>query len=444
MPHQDNDDLRTPVQDLKSLFELLPVDQLRDQPRHGNAIISASVLAITAIIAFGWTKKDALTERFQTARDAASRMFPNMAIATTRQGLFSALAQCGNQLLSRIRAALIQRLKHESCWLLVGRPTFAVDGSQFAVPRSLKNLSFFAAASRKSKGTYKTDADLKKASTTQIAVSLCQHLGSGLPFAWNRGGSADSERSLLLNMLDRLPAGSRLVMDAYYFGYEFWKQLIEGGFTFVVRAGKNIDVLKVLKATGKVKYRNGLVLYWPQTAIDRDAKPIVLRLVEVMVGRKRMFLLTNELELTDQQLSEIYAARWGVEVFFRMIKQNLERAKLHSRTPKNVIIELDWTMLAIWYSLYTARACITPGEKLSGMKAFRVFFKLIIRVATHSVLRSNHRAELSGSVAANESGRKSEKNSRAYPRKKKKRQTGEPTINDLSDELWKKADAMLA
>lgn len=135
-------------------------------------------------------------------------------------------------------------------------------------------------------------------------------------------------------------------MDAYYFGYEFWTQLIDGGFTFVARAGKNIDVLKVLKATGRVKYRNGLVLYWPQTAIDRDAKPIVLRLVEVMVGRKRMFLLTNELDLTDQQLSETHAARWGVEATFRMIKQNLERAKLQSRTPKNVIIELDWTMLA--------------------------------------------------------------------------------------------------
>lgn len=444
MPHQDNDDLRTPLQDLKSLFELLPADQLRNQPRHGNATINGIVLAMTAIAAFGWTKKDALSERFQTARDTVSRIFPNRAIVTTRQGLFSALGQCGSRLLKVIRAAMVDRLKQESCWLLAGRPSFAVDGSQFAVPRTSKNLSFFAAASRRSKGAYKTDADRKKAGTTQIAVSLCQHLGSGLPLAWNRGGSADSERSLLLSMLDCLPLEARLVMDAYYFGYDFWTQLIDRGFTFVVRAGKNIDVLQVLKATGKVKYRNGLVLYWPQTAIDRDAKPIVLRLVEVMVGRKRMFLLTNELELTDQQLSEIYAARWGIEVFFRMIKQNLERAKLHSRTPENVIIELDWTMLAVWYSLYSARACITPGGKLSGVKVFRVFVKLVIRVATHSVMRSNIREELSRSIVADESGRKSGKNSKSYPRKKTKRQTGEPTINELSNELWAKANAMLA
>jgi len=67
MPQQDDDDLHTSLQDLKSLFELLPADRLRDQPRHGNATINGSVLAMTAIVAFGWTKKDAITERFQTA-----------------------------------------------------------------------------------------------------------------------------------------------------------------------------------------------------------------------------------------------------------------------------------------------------------------------------------------------------------------------------------------
>jgi|688.fasta_scaffold504091_2 hypothetical protein len=153
--------------------------------------------------------------------------------------------------------------------------------------------------------------------------------------------------------------------------------------------------------------------------MDRDAKPILLRMVDVMVGRKRMFLLTNELALTCQQLSEIYAARWGIEVTFRMVKQNLERAKLQSRTPENVIIELDWTMLAIWYGLHVARECIPPDGKLSGIKVFRVFMKLILHVATHSVLTWDVCAALSRSTVADESGRVSGKNSHNYPRKKR-------------------------
>jgi hypothetical protein len=70
--------------------------------------------------------------------------------------------------------------------------------------------------------------------------------------------------------------------------------------------------------------------------------------------------------------------------------------------------------------------------------------KLIVRVVTNSMLRSNIREDLSKSVVADESGRKSDKNSNGYPRKKKKRETGEPTINELTDELWEKANAMLA
>jgi len=108
MPHQDNDNLCTPLQDLKSLLELFPADQLHDQPRHGNASINPVVLAVTAFVTFGWTKKDSLTDRFHTACDAARRLFPNKTLATTRQGRFSALGQCGAQLLKLIRAELIE------------------------------------------------------------------------------------------------------------------------------------------------------------------------------------------------------------------------------------------------------------------------------------------------------------------------------------------------
>jgi hypothetical protein len=86
-------------------------DQLHDQPRHGNASINPVVLAVTAFVTFGWTKKDSLTERFQTACDAARRLFLNKTLATTRQGLFSALGQSGAQLLKPIRAELIEQHK---------------------------------------------------------------------------------------------------------------------------------------------------------------------------------------------------------------------------------------------------------------------------------------------------------------------------------------------
>ncbi|TVP96915.1 MAG: hypothetical protein EA381_16345 [Planctomycetaceae bacterium] len=93
----------------------------------------------------------------------------------------------------------------------------------------------------------KKAADRAKAKTTQIAASVCLHLTTGLPMFWNLGGSADSERGMLLDMLKDLPPGSRLIMDAYCTGFQFWNQIIGHGFKFVVRAGKNVELLNRLR-----------------------------------------------------------------------------------------------------------------------------------------------------------------------------------------------------
>ena len=167
MPHQDMEDLRTPLQELKSLFALLPTEQLEQIQRHGNALVNGCVLAMTAIATFGWAKEDAVTERFAGARDAISQLDGSKIITLTRQGLLAALSACGDSLLKVVRAALVSQLEASSGWLLLGKPTFGVDGSQFAVPRTKKNLEFFAAASRKSKGAYEKASDRSKALTTQ-------------------------------------------------------------------------------------------------------------------------------------------------------------------------------------------------------------------------------------------------------------------------------------
>jgi hypothetical protein len=443
MPHQDKDDLRTPFHELKEILASLADANLESVSRHGNASLGGLGTATLALLTFGWGRLKTLSVRFDTAQEATKRVCGGIAIAGSYQALMVALRSCGHVLLNRIREHLVLQLQAQSNWLFLGRPTFAVDGSQFAVPRTRKNLDHFAAASRKSKAAYKSDADHAKAKTTQIAVSVCLHLTSGLPLLWNTGGSADSERNLLLEMLSRLPHGSRMVMDAYYFGYQFWNRLITDEFTFVVPAGKNIELLDQLREGGKVKCRGNLVLYWPQTAIDAGGDPIVLSLVEVMVGRKRMFLLTNELSLSAKQLSSLYSKRWGVEVFFRLVKQSYERSKMESRTPANVELELQWTLLGVWMALTLGGQNIPANRRISQIRVLRTICSLVEDVARRSVCKLNIAIKLSHCFVADKSSRKSSKNSDNYPRKKRKRQTGEPTVSPLSDQLRKQALACL-
>ena len=140
-----------------------------------------------------------------------------------------ALRSCGDAMCQIISTHLVNHLCNSSRWLIYGRPTFAVDRTKFAVPRTNKNLSAFAAAADKTESDYKSKADYSKAKTTQIAVSLGMHLSTGFPAFWNFGGSSACERGLLSEMLKRLPEKSRLVMDAYYFGFQFWNRLIDSG-----------------------------------------------------------------------------------------------------------------------------------------------------------------------------------------------------------------------
>ena len=444
MSHQDKDDLRTPLAQLKELLEPIRSVSVEGTKRHGNAVLDLTGVMVIALLTFGWNRQQTLGDRFGDAREAARRTMGSVLLAGSFQALMVALRACGDRLGRVLSDHLLAVLSQSDDWLLYDRPTFAVDGSQFAVPRTKDNLAAFAAASRKAKSSYKKSSDLAKAKTTQIAVSLCLHLGTGFPAFWNLGGSADSERGLLLNMLDRLPTNARLVMDAYYFGFDFWNQLIDHGVTFVVRAGKNIDLLGQLSLHGKVKCRGDLVLYWPQNAIDAGHAPIVLSLMTVMVGCKKMFLLTNELTLSEQQIADLYARRWGVEVFFRTVKQSYERCKLLSRTPENAKQEIQWTLLGVWIAMTEAARSIPPGRRLSPVRVMRAFERLVLAVSRMSAQKLSFQEELSRSVIADESSRTSVKNSKSYPRKKRKRQTGEPTIAPISDELQKLANEKLS
>ncbi|EKK03787.1 transposase [Rhodopirellula baltica SH28] len=435
MSHQDKEDLRTPLAELKELFAPISKVDLASVARHGNAIVDLNTAIVMALLTFGWNQQQTLGDCFDDANAATRRSFSGVVMAGSFQALMVVLRVCGDALAQAVSLHMIGHLSQSTDWLLHGRPTFAVDGSQFAVPRTAKNLAAFAAASRKAKSAYKKKSDYAKAKTTQVAVSLCLHLGTGFPAFWNFGGSADSERGLLLAMLNRLPENSRLVMDAYYFGFDFWNCLIDHGVTFVVRAGKNIDLLGQLKLQGKVKCRGTLVLYWPQNAIDAGSPPIVLSLVTVMVGRKKMFLLTNELTLDEDQLAELYAKRWAVEVFFRTVKQSYQRAKLRSRTPENAKQEIQWTLIGIWMALTEGAQSIPSGERLSPVRVLRVICRLLLAVSRHSHQKLNLHGELSQCVLADESSRQSEKNSKDYPRKKRKRQTGEPNVKPISKTL---------
>ena len=69
MSHQDKEDLRTPLAELKDLLAPIQKLRLKQIPRQGNAELNLTSVAMMALLAFGWSQKSTLGERFEFAHD---------------------------------------------------------------------------------------------------------------------------------------------------------------------------------------------------------------------------------------------------------------------------------------------------------------------------------------------------------------------------------------
>lgn len=436
MPHQDEFDGRTNLQALKAVFENLIGDEVASFKRHGNAVVKPAALAAMAMICWGWSTCETLGDRVTQASRAVRRLLRTDVI-TTRQGLLSALARCGNSLTALVVDQLAQRLAVLR-WRTVDRPTFAVDGTKFSAPQTQANEARFAAnaANKKSRRRkrYKKRGDAKKASTVQLLTTVLWHLGSGLPFRWRIEGPEGSEQASLRAMIDELPAGARIVGDAAYVGYPLWSEIITSGRTFVVRVGSNVTLLKKLCA---FKTSDDCVFCWPLRALQNKRPPLMLRLIVVNNGRRPIYLVTNEFDLTDQKAWDLYQQRWGVEVFFRTVKQTCQRSKLRTQTPENVITELNWTLLGIWAALFLGKRELrqrgTPIARMSPVKVLNAFGDAVLGVALCASLAPRLFEQLAAAINPDESRRQTSKTARTHTGKKKHSPCGKPKLKTATE-----------
>ena len=282
---------------------------------------------------------DSLFERFAEARAAVVKMYASRRRpGRTYAGFIEQLAKRSARLLVMVTCCLrahVQRCAGTN-WKVAGHLAFGMDGSKSDAPRTAANEEGLKIAGK------------NKSGPQQLLVALV-HLGTGLPWSFRRGQANASERSLLLEQLQYLPARALLVGDAGFTGYTLLWTILQANFNLLVRAGKNVHLLR--KLGWKVHEKDDCVYIWPERARKDGCAPLVLRQIVLVDGRNRcMCLLTNldSESLTLEASRELYTRRWGIEVFFRGLKQTLSRRKMLSRTPELAQVELDWTLVGYW------------------------------------------------------------------------------------------------
>lgn len=387
-------------------------------------------LFVTTALLWAWADEATLVERFDNSRRVATHLFGGKP-AGSYQAFVKLLARWSAVLLRLLKELLRERMHTDlaDCLRIAGFLVFGVDGSKFELPRTRSNQAAYALSRKPRRRGKRRRSALRKRDAAQLLATVAWHVGTGLPWDWRRGPVDASERDQLLEMAAELPAGALLAADAGFTGYEFLATLLAGGRRILIRVGSNVRLLRKL---GYVRERSGTVYLWPDRKARGATPPLALRLVESRSGREPVYLLTDltPRELNDRGVVEIYARRWGIEVFHRNFKQTFGRRKLRSASAVNASVELDWSFVGLWalslYALVQARRDAVPPRRLSCAQTLRCV-RRTVRDYAQPRTRETCLARRLRTALVDDYVRR-DKTSRDYPRRKRVEPPGAPKI----------------
>jgi len=418
------------------------------------------MVVLTALLMLTSPKKT-LAAGFQMGRKAVDKIFRwHRPPGSSYQGFVTQLKKWHLELklavMIHLQGEMQDRLSDE--WTMHGFVVMACDGSRVELSRTVSLEESYSPKKKKAASSAKKKAKpsrgkgkkakkkvqkkkkaksqsaesiKKKANSPQMWLTLMWHVGSGLPWDWRTGPSDSSERAHVQEMLANLPQNTLMTADAGFVGYEFWSDILQNRHDFVIRVGGNV---KLLKNLGYARQYENTVYLWPDAAAKKKQPPLQLRLIELHDGRQPVYLVTNlpKSRLSDRQACEIYAARWGIELFFRTFKQTFGCRKLRGQAAANVEWELDWSLIGLWcICLLGETELVTTGNdptRLSAAKAIEAFQETVLHYRVRPEDLTETLWNRLQAALLDDYERTSEKTSRNFPTKKKRERTGPPKI----------------
>ncbi len=145
-----------------------------------------------------------------------------------------------------------------------------------------------------------------------------------------------------------LKSGEIAVFGKAYVDFKHLAQLDNRGVFWVTRAKDNMAYRIVKQNTepkGNIVSDEIIELETPKS---REAYPIALRYVtadvEINGQEKRISFITNNMNWASSSICDLYKCRWGVEVFFKQIKQTLQLADFVGHSQSAILWQV-WTAL---------------------------------------------------------------------------------------------------
>jgi Transposase DDE domain/Domain of unknown function (DUF4372) len=144
----------------------------------------------------------------------------------------------------------------------------------------------------------------------------------------------------------RYARGTILVMDRGFVDFGWLHELNRNGIVFVTRIKKDAryEIVEHREVAADKEIVSDDIIHLTSRR-SRKRYPETLRLVTIDTAEgKRLEFLTNEMKLAASTIAEIYKDRWQIEVFFKLLKQNL-RIKTFIGTSANAVWTQIWTAM---------------------------------------------------------------------------------------------------
>jgi hypothetical protein len=162
-----------------------------------------------------------------------------------------------------------------------------------------------------------------------------------------------------VNILDEImpEAGAFYVMDRGYIDFERLFVFTLCSAFFVVRSKENVLLQRryshpVDKTTGVRSDHTVILTSFESASVYPDAFRRVTYLDAET--KKRFKFLTNNFTLPAHAIAQIYKCRWGVELFFKWIKQNLRIKKFYGSS-ENAVKTQIWIAVSVYVLAAIAR-----------------------------------------------------------------------------------------
>lgn len=296
----------------------------------------------------------AVIKRFDSLREITNSMFPEarkflhlgISMMPRRSTLSDANARRPESIFESIYRHLYATYRDE----------LSSDSRKKLVPKWLSRLqiidsttiTLFSNLIFKGAGRHPNSGKKKGGVKVHVNIHANESVPSDVCFT-----SAATNDSFML-MPTKYDSGDILALDRAYINYAKFEELTRRGVIYVTKMKKNlvyetVEDIMYVSPDGLVEYRVQQVIFRKKAKDGEDIvhNARIITYSDIKKTRvKLVSLLTNDMNMSVEEIVDIYRKRWEIELLFKQLKQNFPLRYFYGESANAIKIQIWVTLIA--------------------------------------------------------------------------------------------------